>query len=75
MNIMVEDYLCTSLGGFKLPLITITNEVNEEQALLKNGVKCGNKKIIFIMGRVHPGECNGSYMVEGFLKWLCSNSP
>lgn len=72
---MVEDYLCLSLGGFKIPLLTVTSDIQEEQALFKAGRKCKNKKMIFVMGRVHPGECNGSYMVEGFISWLCSNTP
>jgi hypothetical protein len=63
------------LGGLKLPLLTITADASEELSLFKSNRRAKHKKLIFVMGRVHPGECNGSYMVEGFISWLCSNSP
>lgn len=31
------------------------------------------KKCIVMSGRVHPGESNSSYVMEGFLSFLCSN--
>ena len=27
-----------------------------------------------VCGRVHPGESNGSFMMEGFLKFICGDS-
>lgn len=33
------------------------------------------KKIVMVTGRVHPGESNASYMMEGFLKFITSNHP
>ena len=27
-----------------------------------------------VIARVHPGECGGSYMVEGLIKELCGDS-
>lgn len=32
------------------------------------------KKYIIITGRVHPGESNSSYMMQGFIKYLMGNS-
>ena len=26
------------------------------------------------MGRIHPGESNGSYVMEGFLNWITGSS-
>ena len=31
------------------------------------------KKFIIISGRVHPGESNGSLMMQGFLKFIISD--
>lgn len=33
------------------------------------------KKCIVISGRAHPGESNGSFMMQGFLEFLCGSSP
>jgi hypothetical protein len=32
------------------------------------------KKAIIITGRVHPGEANSSYIVDGIIKFLLGNS-
>ena len=42
---------------------------------MRKGIRVRGKRLVFIMGRVHPGESNGSFMVEGFLRWLCGHSP
>ena len=31
-----------------------------------------NKKIFFATARIHPGESNGSYVMNGFLNYLVS---
>ena len=31
------------------------------------------KKIVVIMARVHPGESNTSFMMQGFIKFITSN--
>lgn len=32
------------------------------------------KKVMVITGRVHPGESNGSWMMQGFLNYITGNS-
>jgi murein tripeptide amidase MpaA len=31
-----------------------------------------NKRVIFATGRIHPSESNSSYVIMGFIRWLCS---
>ena len=33
------------------------------------------KKGIFLTSRVHPGETNASFVIEGIIKFLTGNSP
>jgi len=32
------------------------------------------RKIVIVSGRVHPGESNGSFLVQGFINELLSGS-
>lgn len=34
-----------------------------------------NKKVIIVMARVHPGETNSSFVVQGFIKFITSQQP
>ncbi len=45
--------MCESLSGVEIPMITITDKNYENE-----------KNIIVISGRIHPGESNGSWMVQ-----------
>jgi hypothetical protein len=47
--------LCRTLGGLKLPILTVTNSVFEEQLSLKNEKPFRDKKLIYIIARIHPG--------------------
>ena len=48
-------------------MLTITDPSDKVVPLLK-------RKIIILTARLHPGESNGSYVIEGFLRFLISNS-
>ncbi len=48
--------MCESLSGVEIPLITITDKNYENE-----------KNVIVISGRIHPGESNGSWMVQVYL--------
>jgi murein tripeptide amidase MpaA len=63
-----------SFGGLNIPLVTITDNVIEEDAAFNNNLRYQRKKIIFVEARIHPGESNSSYMAEGFIRYLCSEA-
>lgn len=52
---MYIENFCTSLGGLKVPLLTITNNVQEVEQCFKAGKTFGNKILVFVIGRLHPG--------------------
>jgi murein tripeptide amidase MpaA len=56
------------LSGVEVPLLTITDFKDKEIAVCK-------RKIVVVSARVHPGESNGSWMMEGYLKFLLSSHP
>lgn len=80
--------LCKSLSGVDVPIITITSRLNsdpleynlvkleefEDQESMVTIPLYKKKKYIIITGRVHPGESNSSYMMQGFIKYLIGNS-
>lgn len=81
--------LCKSLSGVDVPLLTITSRIQSDP-LEYNLVKLAEfddqddskvsipmykrKKYMVITGRVHPGESNASYMMQGFIKAIIGNS-
>jgi cytosolic carboxypeptidase protein 2/3 len=79
--------MCKSLSGLAVPLLTITSrihtdenynlirleefdDVNSRISLPLNK----KKRYAVISGRVHPGETPSSWMMQGFLKYICGNS-
>ena len=50
-----------SVSGLSVPVLTITNPSSEK------------KKVVLITGRLHPGEPQGSWVLQGFIKYLCSS--
>lgn len=56
--------LCVSLGGVTIPLLTVTDPDESEFPMKK-------RPYIIMVGRVHPGESNASWMIDGFMKEIC----
>ena len=55
-----------SLNGVKIHMLIITNFNDSFNSL-------ANKKAIIFTGRVHPGESNSSYVIQGLIEFLVSN--
>ena len=75
--------LCQSLAGVDVPYLIVTSRANEDNYRLiqKSEHDKDNcpvwqvKKTVVLTGRVHPGESNSSFMMEGFIKFITSNKP
>ena len=80
--------LCKSLSGIDVPLVTITSRLKSDPKFY-NHVKLTEfedddsklslpmykkKKYVIITSRVHPGESNSSYMMQGLIKYLLGDS-
>ncbi|XP_044047852.1 cytosolic carboxypeptidase 2 isoform X2 [Siniperca chuatsi] len=59
--------LCHSLAGNAVYVVTITSRGVSR-------VEGRTKKAVVVMARVHPGETNASWMMEGFLDFLLGDS-
>ena len=67
-DILRFDEIGKSLEGNSLHMLIITNFTDSFDEL-------ANKKSIVFTARVHPGESNGSYVIQGVLEYLLSNDP
>lgn len=59
--------LCHSLAGNAVYMLTITSRGMSRP-------ERRTKKAVVVTARVHPGETNGSWMMEGFLDFLLGDS-
>lgn len=62
---VTQESFCKTISGIDLPILTITDNTESEDT----------RKYMFITSRVHPSETVGSWVMEGFLKFLIGNSP
>ncbi|XP_076863439.1 cytosolic carboxypeptidase 2 isoform X2 [Brachyhypopomus gauderio] len=60
--------LCRSLAGNSVYVLTVT-------APCTNWHERRSKRAVVVTARVHPGETNGSWMMQGFLDFLLGQSP
>ena len=87
-EIFRESVLCKSLSGVDVPLVTISSRLKSDPKGY-NQIKLSEfedddsklslpmykkKKYAIIGARVHPGESNSSYMMQGFIKYLLGDS-
>uniref|UniRef100_A0A914XTX5 Cytosolic carboxypeptidase 1 n=1 Tax=Plectus sambesii TaxID=2011161 RepID=A0A914XTX5_9BILA len=61
-----SEKLCDSLAGNAVPILTITAAGSREEV--------SQREIVFLSGRVHPGESNASWMMQGCISFLLSNA-
>lgn len=72
--------LCASLSGVDVPYLVVTSRAHEDdfEEILESEHSAESlplwktKKTVVLTGRVHPGESNSSFMMEGFIKFLTS---
>ncbi|XP_043526563.1 cytosolic carboxypeptidase 1-like isoform X4 [Frieseomelitta varia] len=62
------ETLCETLNGNNNPLLTITSLDSKSNPIQ-------NRKVIFLTSRVHPGESNASWVMDGTLEALLSSNP
>ncbi|XP_028642761.1 cytosolic carboxypeptidase 6 isoform X1 [Grammomys surdaster] len=67
MDYFFREQLGQSVQQRQLDLLTITSPEN-----LREG---SDKKVIFITGRVHPGETPSSFVCQGIIDFLVSQHP
>jgi len=60
--------LCRTLAGNRCDVVTVTAPIASPTDLLR-------RKGAFISARVHPGETNASWMMEGVLRFVTSDAP
>ena len=75
-----QDNFASSLSDHPVPLISVTSKPKNPSMMasmkpLSQNLPLGDKPIIFLSARVHPGETNASWIMEGILDFLTSDTP
>ena len=58
--------LCKTLAGNDVEMLIITNFASHPEAIAM-------RKAVILSSRVHPGETNSSYVMNGVIEFLCSD--
>ena len=66
MDIVRTQVLCKSQAGNPVPMLNITDFKDKSEDIAK-------REGIILSGRVHPGENNASWVMEGIIDFLLSN--
>ncbi|XP_050422102.1 uncharacterized protein LOC126834319 [Adelges cooleyi] len=66
-TIFRANSMCRSLNNNDVPVLTITSVENEYN-------KIQNRPIVYLTSRVHPGETSSSWVIDGAIEFLCSDS-
>ena len=61
-----SEILCQSLCGKDVPVITLTS--------INSNIPLPSRSCIFLTGRIHPGESNGSYVLHGLIDFLLTDN-
>lgn len=59
-NIVRRSTLCKTLAGNYMDMLIITDFQSSQDAIAK-------RKCVILTGRVHPGESNSSFIMEGLI--------
>lgn len=63
-RLITRSALCKTIGGVEVPILTLTNSSIAEAC----------KQYIILTGRIHPSETVSSWKLDGFLRFLCSDT-
>lgn len=67
-NKVRKTVLCKSLAGNEVDMLIVTN-------FLSDPVDIAVRKSVILTSRVHPGESNASFMMNGVIDFLVSDDP
>ena len=74
---MRRQLLCTTLAGNSCELLTVAHRPDLVDVTAGDGgdEDSEERQCIVVTARVHPGEAQASWMMEGFVDFLTSTAP
>ena len=79
--LLIFFYFFQFAGQHDVPMVTITSKPKQNvsdhsiRPLSNPNIPLCDKPIVMLTGRVHPGETNSSWIMEGILNFLTSDTP